>query len=104
MCDGFRIEIDQLRDHTMSVEDFASRADTAAGAAQQVAAMDDAYGVLCRHIAWILAGPQKRCADSLDSAAHALRRIVNDLNSTADTYVRIDVNAAGRFAEIGRHR
>ncbi len=104
MKHGFHIRIDQLADHAGAVEDFASRAGRAAGAGQQVASMGDAYGLCCRPIGWLLAGPQQRCTELLARCAHALRPITSDLRSTADAYQRLDVTAAGRLSGIGRQR
>lgn len=103
MSDGFHVAPDQLRSHATAVSDLATRAETAAGAGGQVASMHAAYGLLCWPIGAILAGPQKRCADSLGQAAQALRRITGDLNSAADTYARIDHAAAADFGQIGEH-
>jgi excreted virulence factor EspC (type VII ESX diderm) len=99
MGEGFHVAIGQLRDHATTVEGLATRAGAAADAGGQVAGMDNAYGLFCRPIAWILAGPQDRCADSLRKAAQALRRITNDLDSSADAYEHIDGAAA---TDLGR--
>ncbi|HEY6425493.1 MAG TPA: type VII secretion target [Pseudonocardiaceae bacterium] len=101
MGDGFHVATDQLRDHATDVAGFATRAGTAADAGLQVASMHAAYGLLGWPIALALQGPQDRCADSLGKAAQALRRITNDLNSSADAYERIDGAAASNLAKIG---
>lgn len=101
MGHSFHVNADQLRDHATAVDDFATRAGTAADAGRQVAGMDNAYGLLCRPIAGLLAGPQQRCADSLEMAALALRRITNDLHASADSYQRIDCGAASDLTKIG---
>jgi hypothetical protein len=101
MGDSFHVDTDQLRQHAAAVDDFTTRTDTAADAGRQVAGMDNAYGLLCRPIAGLLAGPQQRCADSLSKAAQALRRITDDLHASADSYHRTDGTAASNLAKIG---
>ena len=101
MGHSFHVDVDQLRDHATAVDDFATRAETAADAGRQVAGMDNAYGLLCRPIAGLLSGPQQRCADSLEKAAQALHRITNDLHASADSYQRIDSGAASDLTQIG---
>ncbi|MGH3599602.1 MAG: type VII secretion target [Pseudonocardiaceae bacterium] len=101
MGHSFHVDTDQLRRHAAAADDFTSRAGTAADAGRQVASMDNAYGLLCRPIAGLLAGPQQRCADSLGMAAQALRRITNELHASADSYQRIDGKAASNLAKIG---
>jgi nitric oxide synthase oxygenase domain/subunit len=101
MGHSFHVDADQLRDHATAVDDFAARAETAADAGRQVAGMDNAYGLLCRPIAGLLAGPQQRCADSLEKAAQALHRITNDLRASVDSYQRIDSGAASDLTQVG---
>ncbi len=101
MGHSFHVDTDRLREHAAAVDDFTTRADTAADAGRQVAGMDNAYGLLCRSIGGLLAGPQERCADSLGKAAQVLRRITNDLHASADSYHRIDGAAASNLEKIG---
>ena len=101
MGHSFHVDAEQLRDHATTVDDYATRAETAADAGRQVAGMDNAYGLLCRPIAGLLAGPQRRCADSLEKVAQALHRITNDLNASADSYQCIDRGAASDLTKIG---
>jgi hypothetical protein len=103
VSDGFHVATDRLRDHASTVDDLAGRTGTAADAGGQVAGLHAAYGLICRPIGKILAGPQQRCADSLGQTAQALHRITKDLNSSADTYERIDRTAAMSFGQIGDH-
>ncbi len=98
---SFHVDTDQVRQHASAVDDLTTRAGTAADSGRQVAGMDNAYGLLCRPIAGLLAGPQERCADSLEKAAQALRRIADDLHASADCYQRIDRAAASNLAKIG---
>jgi hypothetical protein len=98
---SFHVDTDKVRQHASAVDDLTTRAGTAADAGRQVAGMDNAYGLLCRPIAGLLAGPQERCADSLERAAQALRRIADDLHASADSYQRIDCAAASNLAKIG---
>ena len=89
MGHSFHVDTDRLRQHAAAVDDFTTRADTAADAGRQVAGMDNAYGLLCRSIGGLFAGPQERCADSLGKAAQALRRI-----TTTCTHPPIPTNAS----------
>lgn len=98
---SFHVDTDKVRQHASAVDDLITRAGTAADAGRQVAGMDNAYGLLCRPIAGLLAGPQERCADSLEKAAQALRRIADGLHASADSYQRIDCAAASNLAKIG---
>jgi hypothetical protein len=100
MGDSFHVAPAQLRDHASATGDLATRAGTAAEAGRQVAGMDNAYGLICWPIGRMLAGPQDRCAGALEKAAQALRRITHDLNSSADTYERIDSAAATNLEQI----
>ncbi|XVV01258.1 type VII secretion target [Actinosynnema sp. CA-248983] len=86
MSDGFTVNSDQLLTQASAVDGFAGRADTAADAGRHVAALDDAYGLLCRPFAALLKEPQQRGVDTLAATAENLHQMVTGLQDTAKTY------------------
>ncbi len=104
MYEGFRVVPAQLRAHANAVDDVATRATTAADAGRRVAGLDDAYGLICWPIGRMLAEPQGRCADALEKLARALSRIATDLDSSAESYARIDSAAETRLEQINTRR
>ncbi|CAL9468396.1 hypothetical protein SUDANB95_02768 [Actinosynnema sp. ALI-1.44] len=86
MSDGFTVNSDQLLTQASTVDGFAGRADTAADAGRHVAALDDAYGLLCRPFATLLKEPQQRGVDTLAATAENLHQMVDGLKDTAKAY------------------
>lgn len=86
MTDGFSLDLRQLREHAAATERIAGKADVADDASHQVADMDQAYGLLCRPIAWLLKGPQDNCAEAIAASAQALHQTSQNLGKAVETY------------------
>ena len=86
MPDGYVVDTDQLRKHAAATEAIGGRADVAADAGTQVAAMDDAYGLFCKPIGWMLKGPQERCAETIRESAKTLHETSKRLDQAATRY------------------
>jgi hypothetical protein len=88
--DGFQADLGQLTRHADTTTKIGERAGEAADAGRQVADMDDAYGLLCRPIAWILKGPQDKCAEAIGACADALQAAGKKLTDAVTTYQDVD--------------
>ena len=92
--DGFEADLGQLRTHAETTKGIGERAIEAADAGRSVADMDDAYGILCRPIAWLLKGPQDRTAEAIGACAEALQAAGEKLGDAVDTYEGVDARIA----------
>jgi hypothetical protein len=100
VADGFVVDLDQLRRHSQTTEELGGRSDVAADASGQVADMDQAYGLLCRPIGWMLKGPQDRCAEAIAMTAHALHEAGRRLGECADAYQEVNDAVAEELAAM----
>lgn len=98
--DGFGADLGQLRTHAEATKGIGERAVEAADAGRSVADMDDAYGILCRPIAWILKGPQDRTAEAIGACADALQAAGKKLGDAVDTYEGVDAQIEQAMNEI----
>lgn len=88
--EGFQADLGQLRRHAEATTGIGERAGEAADAGRQVADMDDAYGLLCRPIGWMLKGPQDKGAEAIGACADALRAAGEKLTDAATHYQEVD--------------
>lgn len=100
---GIRVESADLHTHARNVGDLSARVGTAAQAAQHLASLDDAYGLLCQQLGLpeMLRQPQETAADSIDHLRDMYDRLGTNLVAGAGEYQRIEEEHYNQLSMIG---
>ncbi|MBB4686186.1 type VII secretion target [Amycolatopsis jiangsuensis] len=100
MPEGYIVDPGQLRKHAAGTEQIGGRADVAADAGNQVTDMDQAYGLICRPIAWLLKGPQEKASEAIGESAKALHKTGEHLGKAADQYEAEEQRIVAQLEQI----
>jgi Excreted virulence factor EspC, type VII ESX diderm len=102
MAEGFTADTEQMRRHAQRIEALRDRFDAVKAASAHIAGNDDAYGVLCRWMVWILEERHTRQDELIAYAQENLSLAAESLRAAARQYEDTDSDNEATLSKLAR--
>lgn len=102
MAEEFTVDTEQMRRHALRVEALRDRFDAVKAASAHIAGGDDAYGVLCRWMVWILQERHARQDELIAYAQENLSLAAQSLRAAARKYEDTDSDNEAVLSRMAR--
>jgi hypothetical protein len=102
MAEGFTVDAEQVRRHAQRIEALRDRFDAVKAASAHIAGDDDAYGVLCRWMVWILEERHARQDELIAYAQENLSLAAESLRAAARQYEETDSDNEAALSNLAR--
>ena len=93
MSSGFIVDADELRDHAAHLDALVARIGAVMDASSHIQKDEEAYGLLCSWMTWVMEGRHQDQDDITGYVAQNLELCAAELRDAADLYDGSDVDA-----------
>lgn len=100
MGTGYSVDPEQLRDHAKSLESLKDRFEAVRTASSHIEQDDEAYGLFCVWMTWVMDGRHQRQDELVDYLAENLGLAAEALRGTAGDYEDSDDQSSSSLDDL----